>query len=221
MIVGKLQTIVLMSRLFLVALAAISISAARLAAADVGTRVGGDSKAVTLTGTDLDAVRRTACSPYGVGAESVGPALRWTYGGRYTPVIEVNVKCAPHTVVNDRPSHYNVSCKRDDDRHNRPWQCLGGEEITVPTSIGDIAVEPGPYSHERATQTVQAALASSLFRDAVRTALPTGCRLASNWSGQQEEVAELSCASGHHFLFSFWCPTQMCPRLMTATEPGE
>lgn len=190
--------------------------------ANAGTTIGGQSQRVTLTKQDLALVRKAACKPYGVATDTVDTARRWTYAGKFTPVIEVSVHCAPHATVNGLPSHYNVACKRDDDRraHSRPvWQCLGWEEIRVPTAIGTIAVEPGPYSHERATQAVRAALASTRFQHEVHEALPSGCRLASNWSGQADEVAELSCASGHRFLFSFWCPDADCPRLITTTSP--
>lgn len=190
--------------------------------ADAGTNVGGQSKRVSLSASDLATVRDAACRPYGVATEFVGTAQRWTYSGKFTPELEVAVRCAPHATVNGLPSHYNVECKRDDDRRapDQPaWQCLGWEQISVPTTIGDIAIEPGPYSHARATQTVRAALASTRFQYEVHVALPTGCRLASNWSGQADEVAELSCASGHRFLFSFWCPNEDCPRLITTTSP--
>lgn len=190
--------------------------------ADVGTNVGGHVQGIALPASDLAVVRDLACNPYGVAIESVAPAQRWTYGGQHTPAIEVTVRCAPHARVNGLPSHYNVECRRDDGRHApdaRRWQCLGWEQITVRTTIGDIAIEPGPYSHARATQTVQAALASTRFQHEIHEALPSGCRLASNWSGQADEVAELSCASGHRFLFSFWCPHDDCPRLITTTGP--
>src|SRR3546814_16174229 len=96
------------------------------------------------------------------------------------------------------PSHYNVRCKRDDDGRERSksaWQCLGWEQTSVPTTIGDIAIEPGPYSHERATQNVQASLASTRFPHEVHVALPSVCLLASYWSGQSDDLADLSCAS--------------------------
>src|SRR3546814_9146734 len=158
--------------------------------AGAGTNVGVQSKRVSLSVPDLAIVRATACSPHGVATETVGTAQRWTYGGKFTPVLEVAVRCAPHTTVNGLPSHYNVECKRDDDGRERSksaWQCLGWEQISVPTTIGDIAIEPGPYSHERATQTEKAALASTRFQYEVHVALPRGCRLASNWSGQADE----------------------------------
>jgi hypothetical protein len=186
----------------------------------VGTLVGGQSRPYALRGDELAAVRDTACAAYGVASESIGPALRWTYGGRFTPTVEVAVRCAPHARVNDRPSHYNVECRRDDDRRDRQWQCHGWRAILVPTRIGDLSIEPGPYDNDFATRTVRAALASSLFQREVREALSTGCRLAANWDGQGEEIAELSCASGHRFLFSFWCPQRDCPRLMTAISPN-
>ncbi len=186
-----------------------------------GTHVGGQSRPFALRGADLVAVRDTACREYGVATESIGPALRWTYGGRFTPAVEVAVRCAPHARVNDLPSHYTVECRRDDDRRDRQWQCHGWGVILVPTQIGNISIEPGPYDNDFATRTIQAALASSLFQRQARDALPTGCRLAANWDGQGEEVAELSCASGHRFLLSFWCPQGDCPRLMTATSPNE
>jgi hypothetical protein len=196
------------------ALACLPVSAA--------THVGGHHETVVLSKADAAAVRDAACRAYGVATESLAAAQRWTYGGRFTPVIEVNARCAAHDVVNGLPSHYNVECRRDDDRRARAarsWQCLGWEEILVPTTIGDIAIEPGPYSHERATQTIRAALASTRFQREVHAALTSGCRLAANWSGQADEVAELSCASGHRFLFSFWCPNDDCPRLITTTTP--
>src|SRR3546814_9789896 len=67
----------------------------------------------------LAIVRATACSPHGVATETVGTAQRWTYGGKFTPVLEVAVRCAPHTTVNGLPSHSNVECKRDDDGRER------------------------------------------------------------------------------------------------------
>lgn len=204
------------ARLFAVcaALACLPLAAA--------THIGGHRETVVLSKADAAAVRDAACRPYGVATESLATAERWTYDGQFTPVIEVNARCAPHDAVNGMPSHYNVECRRNDDRRGRAagaWQCLGWEEILVPTTIGDIAIEPGPYSHERATQTVHAALASTRFQRDVHAALTSGCRLASNWSGQADEVAELSCASGHRFLFSFWCPNEDCPRLLTITTP--
>lgn len=201
------------------AFAALLAGFGALAAADPGTRVGGQSQPVILGAHDRALVRETACSRYGVAADTVGPALRWTYGGRFEPVVEVAVRCAPHAEINGLPSHYNVECRRADDE--RDWRCLGWETIGVRTPIGEVSIEPGPYSHAFATRTVQAALNTSLYRREVREALPTGCRLAANWSGTGEEVAELSCASGHRFLFSFWCPTGDCPRLMSASPPGE
>ncbi|NKF22121.1 hypothetical protein [Solimonas marina] len=213
-----------MHRLLLALLVASSalLSGSAVAASRAGTNVGGQSKAVSLHGKDLDTMRTMACSQYGVDVATMQPAKRWTYGKGFAPEIEVAVRCAPHATVNDRPAHYNVVCRRDDDQPAGDWQCLGWEAIVVPTTIGDISVEPGPYSHEFATRTIHEALDSSLFRRDVRDALPTGCRLASNWDGSGQEVAELSCASGHRFLFSFFCPQGKthCPRLMTATSPG-
>lgn len=166
-------------------------------------------------------IRQIACRDYSVSVESIAPALRWTYGGQFKPVLEVALRCAPHGSVNGLPSHYNVECRRDDDRLARDWQCHGWRAILVPTQIGEISVEPGPYSDDFATRTVHAALDTTRFQRQAHDALPSGCRLASNWDGQGEEVAELSCASGHRFLFSFWCPQGDCPRLLTATSPGE
>lgn len=196
------------------------LALASIGAGAAGTNVGGQSRRVELSRQDRVTVRGLACTPYGVGIESMAPALRWSYGGRFTPVIEVSLRCAPHDRVNGLPSHYNVECRRDADRPDRAWQCLGWKAILVPTPIGDIAIEPGPYSDDFATRTVRAALDTSRFQHEVHTALPSGCRLASNWDGSGQELAELSCASGHRFLFSFWCPQGDCPRLMTVTPPG-
>src|SRR3546814_12681947 len=59
--------------------------------AGAGTNVGGQSKRVSLSVPDLAIVRATACSPHGVATETVGTAQRWTYGGKFTPVLEVAV----------------------------------------------------------------------------------------------------------------------------------